>query len=244
MKLNTTFGCIIFLFFLIGCKPKTESDMPSNSTDQLQSWDFNNDNGMSMTVINYGGRIASIKVPAKAGEKVDVVLGYDSLSSFLNDKGFLGTLVGRYGNRIGGAKFSLNGQEYPLSKNNGENTLHGGPSGFNTKFWNGEPFQTNNADALALTYLSPDGEEGYPGNLSVKVIYTLSNNNEVIIEYEATTDKPTIVNLTNHAYFNLAGAGSGNILNHQIQINADRFTPVDAGLIPTGELRPVAETPF
>ena len=243
MKLNLLYSCLL-LIMAVGCKPKTETAMTPSPVDQLQSWDFSNEKGMSMTVINYGGRIASIKVQSKNGDAVDVVLGYDSPEGFLTDNSFLGTLVGRYGNRIGNAKFTLNRQEYQLSKNNGENTLHGGPGGFHTKFWSGELFQNNNQDALTLTYLSPDGEEGYPGNLNVKVTYTLTDQNEVVIDYEATTDKPTVVNLTNHAYFNLAGAGNGDILGHELQIFADRFTPVDAGLIPTGELRPVTGTPF
>lgn len=244
MKLISLPGCVVFLLLLMGCKTKTETAMSSNPAEQLKSWELSNNNGMSMTIINYGGRIASIKIPALDGKAVDVVLGYDSLESFLNDKGFLGTLVGRYGNRIGKARFSLNGQEYQLTKNNGENTLHGGPNGFHTKFWEAQSPQGSNPGALVLTYKSPDGEEGYPGVLSVNVTYTLSDQNEVIIFYEASTDKPTVLNLTNHAYFNLGGAGSGSILNHQMKINADRFTPVDAGLIPTGELRPVAGTPF
>jgi aldose 1-epimerase len=241
MKIQQLLGYV--LMALVGCTGKPEKTMQPDLASQLQSWDFSNANGMTMTVINYGGRIASIKVPTKNGE-VDVVLGYDTLSGFLSDKSFLGTLVGRYGNRIGNAKFSLNGQEYTLAKNNGENTLHGGPGGFHTAMWMGEPFQNGEYDALQLDYTSVDGEEGYPGNLKVKVVYTLTDQNEVVIDYEATTDKPTVVNLTNHAYFNLAGAGNGKILNHKMQIFADTFTPVDEGLIPTGELRKVAGTPF
>ena len=245
MNIKPILGCLI-LISIIGCKPKaeTETDMTSNQENQIQSWDLSNENGMSMKVINYGGRIANLNVPSKNGGTIDVVLGFDSLSGFLTDKSFLGTLVGRYGNRIANAKFSLNGQEYQLSKNNGENTLHGGPEGFHNKFWNVELFQNNDQDALELTYLSPDGEEGYPGNLNVKVTYTLSDQNEVIIDYEATTDKPTVVNLTNHAYFNLGGTGSGDVMNHELQIFGDRFNVVDKGLIPTGELRAVQGTPF
>jgi aldose 1-epimerase len=242
MNLKSLYGCLVIILFFTACQPKTESNMTSDPKDNLTSWDLSNSNGMSATIINYGGRIANLKVPSKNGESIDVVLGYDSLEKFLSDKGFLGTLVGRYGNRIGNAKFSLNGQEYPLSKNNGENTLHGGPDGFHTKMWDGSLQSDKNV--LKLTYTSPDGEEGYPGNLNVQVTYTLSDQNEIIIDYQATTDKPTVVNLTNHAYFNLGGAGSGSVLNHQIQIFADRFTPVDAGLIPTGELRSVTGTPF
>lgn len=211
---------------------------------QLQSWDFNNDNGMSMVVTNLGGRIVSLNVPNKNGDKVDVVLGYDSLKEYLADGSYFGSLIGRFGNRIANAKFALDGKEYQLAANNGKNSLHGGPGGFHNVIWNGEPFQSEGNDAVELTYFSKDGEEGFPGNLSVKVTYTLTAQNEVIIDYEATTDKPTIINLTHHSYFNLAGAGNGDILNHLIEIFADRFTSINNELIPTGELPSVVGTPF
>lgn len=216
--------------------------MDNANGSQLESWNFSNANGVTMTIINYGGRITSLKVPTKSGNVIDVVLGYDSLSQFVNEKSFLGALVGRYGNRIGNAKFTLEGKEYQLAANNGKNSLHGGLKGFDKRFWKGEPVQNGRNDAVELYYESADGEEGFPGNLKVKVTYTLSEQNEVIIDYEATTDKTTLVNLTNHAYFNLAG--SGDILKHEFEIFADRFTPVDEGLIPTGELRGVVGTPF
>jgi aldose 1-epimerase len=211
--------------------------------DKLQSWDLSNEKGLSMKVTNLGGRVMSLVVPDKNGSPVDVVLGYDSLNQYLGDNSFQGALIGRYGNRIAKGKFTLEGKPYTLAQNNGENSLHGGPGGFHHVIWNCVPFQNEKGeDALQLEYTSPDGEEGFPGILKVKVIYTLTDDNEWIIEYEASTDKPTIVNLTQHAYFNLAGGGE--ILNHQLEIFADRYTPVDAGLIPTGELASVAGTAF
>lgn len=244
MKNGFSFSLVVFaaIFILSACSKKTDTNMNDKPKDQLQSWNFSNANDMKMTVTNYGGRIVSLVVPDKAGNPVDVVLGYDSLSQYLTDGSFQGALIGRYGNRIAKGKFSLEGKEYTLAQNNGENSLHGGPKGYQNVYWSCEPFQNNGQDALQLEYLSPDGEEGFPGNLKVNVIYTLTDNNELVIDYEATTDKTTVVNLTQHAYFNLAG--SGDILNHQFQIFADKFTPVDAGLIPTGVLAPVKGTAF
>lgn len=231
----------MLVLFLVGCKQKTEpvSEQPN---PELKSWNLSNRNGMSMTVTNYGGRVASLTVPDKNGNLVDVVVGYDSLSQYLTDGSFQGALIGRYGNRIAKGKFSIDGKEYTLAQNNGENSLHGGPKGFHNVFWNGEPFMKDGAQALQLEYTSADGEEGFPGTLKVKVTYTITDNNEWIIEYEATTDKTTVVNLTQHAYFNLAAAG--DILSHQFEIFADKFTPVDAGLIPSGTLAPVTGTAF
>lgn len=235
--------CALLLVWLqlINCSQKKDT-MSVDMSGQLQTWDFNNSNGMSMKVTNYGGRIVSLVVPDKDGNLVDVVLGYDSLTEYLNDKSYLGALIGRYGNRIAKAKFTLDGKEFKLAQNNGENSLHGGPGGFHNVIWSAEPFQNNGQDALQLNYTSADGEEGFPGNLNVKVVYTITNDNELVIEYEATTDKQTIVNLTQHAYFNLTA--KGDILNHQLEIFADKFTPVDAGLIPTGVLTPVQGTAF
>jgi len=173
-----------------------------------------------------------------------VVLGYDDLDGYIHDKAYLGALIGRYGNRIALGKFSLGGKVYTLARNNGENTLHGGLKGFNRALWRATEFWNKNAPSLQLEYLSKDGEEGFPGNLSVKVIYTLTDENELKIEYSATTDKETVVNLTNHTYFNLAGAGNGDILQHQVMLKADKFTPVSESLIPTGELRRVQSTPM
>jgi aldose 1-epimerase len=203
-----------------------------------------NKNGMEVSISTYGGAVVSIKVPDRNGKLGDVVLGYDSLDGYMNDKANLGVLVGRYANRIGHAQFSLDGKTYTLAKNNGENSLHGGVKGFGRVLWKAREVPGKDGQALELSYLSKDGEEGFPGNLKVTVIYTLTDENALRIGYSATTDKTTVVNLTNHSYFNLAGPGSGDILGTQLTIEADKFTPVDSGLIPTGDLRDVTGTPF
>lgn len=194
---------------------------------------------LEVAITNYGARVVTLKAPDRAGNVVDIVLGFDSLDGYLKENPYFGAVVGRYGNRIAGGKFSLDGHEYTLARNNGGNSLHGGLQGFDKKVWAGRV----EGDGILLRYLSKDGEEGYPGNLSVSVKYTLSGN-ELQIDYEATTDKDTVLNLTNHSYFNLAGQGNGDILKHEVTIDGNRFTPVDKGLIPTGELKPVAGTPF
>ncbi|MFB3829556.1 MAG: aldose epimerase family protein [Bryobacteraceae bacterium] len=199
-----------------------------------------NRNGMQAAITTYGGIVVSLKVPDRAGKAEDVVLGFDDLQGYLKRHPYFGALIGRYGNRIGQGKFTLNGVEYTLARNNGENALHGGLKGFDKAVWQARAEDNR----LALSHVSKDGDEGYPGTLSVTVTYTLTDNNELRIDYAATTDKDTVVNLTNHSYFNLSGAGNGDILKHQVMLNADRFTPVDAGLIPTGELKPVEGTPF
>jgi aldose 1-epimerase len=202
-----------------------------------------NSHGLQATITNYGGIIVSLLVPDRAGHMDDVVLGFDRLEGYLQPEPYFGAIIGRYGNRIGHAMFKLGDKEYRLAKNDGDNSLHGGAQGFDKRVWT--PLDLSKVDtALELKYTSKDGEEGYPGNLSVTVIYMLTATNELWIEYSATTDRNTVLNLTNHSYFNLAGQGNGDILKHQIMINADRFTPVDAGLIPTGELRKVEGTPF
>lgn len=203
-----------------------------------------NHNGVALKVINYGATVISLKVPDQNGKLEDVVLGFDNLADYETKSPYFGCVVGRYGNRIAKGRFTLDGAAYHLATNNGPNALHGGLKGFDKAVWQVKPMQTVDGPAVALTYVSKDGEEGYPGNLSVKVVYTLTDRNEVKIDYTATTDKDTIINLTNHSYFNLAGQGKGDILGHEMQINASHFTPVDATLIPTGELRPVKGTPF
>ena len=202
------------------------------------------DEKLEVEIATYGGEVLSIKVPDREGKIADVVLGFDTPSGYYENSNsksaaFFGPIVGRYANRIAHAKFTLDGKEYTVAKNNGDNSLHGGPTGFHNRMWTGKIIP----DGVELTYLSKDGEEGYPGNLSVTVRYTVKDN-ELKIEYGATTDKDTVLNLTNHSYFNLAGQGNGTILEEQLQLNASRFTPVDSGLIPTGQLQPVAGTPF
>lgn len=201
-----------------------------------------NKNGLTAVITNYGGRIVSLMVPDKDGKLTDVVLGYQKLDGYQKEGDpFFGALIGRYGNRIAKGKFTLDGKEYQLAVNNGQNALHGGPTGFHKRVWDAKRITEN---SLELTYVSADGEEGYPGNLTVKVLYTLTDDNSLKIDYAATTDKTTVQNLTNHAYFNLNGEGSSTINDHILMIDADKFTPVDTTLIPTGELKDVAGTPF
>jgi len=204
-----------------------------------------NANGVEARITTYGGIVVSLRVPDQKGKFDDVVLGYDNLDGYLKNNGpYMGALIGRYANRIAKGTFKLNGVEYHLAVNNGPNHLHGGLKGFDKVVWTGKALRVPNGAALKLTYQSKDGEENYPGNLSVAVIYTLTDANELKIDYSATTDKRTVVNLTSHSYFNLAGQGNGDILKQQLMINANRFTPTDAGSIPTGELRRVQGTPF
>jgi aldose 1-epimerase len=195
-------------------------------------------------VINYGGIITHLKTPDKNGVMEDIVLGYDSLDGYLKESPFFGALIGRYGNRIGKGKFKIDGQEYSLVQNNNGQHLHGGIKGFDKVFWDIQEISSDKGKALRLTYLSKDMEEGYPGNLNVTVDYVLTDNNELDINYSATTDKKTVVNLTQHTYFNLSGNVKGDILDHVLQLEADQFVPVDKTLIPTGKLAPVAGTPF
>ena len=201
-----------------------------------------NAHGVEMRVMTYGGIIVSLRVPDRNGRLGDVVLGYDSLAGYIKDSPYFGAIVGRYGNRIAKGRFTLNGTEYRLAINNGPNHLHGGIRGFDKVVWRAEPFRDARGAGVVLRHTSPDGDEGYPGTLQATVTYTLTDRNEVRIDYEATTDKATPVNLTQHSYFNLAG--SGDILGHTLMLAADRFTPVDSTLIPTGVLAPVAGTPF
>lgn len=208
----------------------------------IDSYTLKNENGMELTVITYGGIITSLKVPNKDGIIEDVVLGYNSLDQYEKSSPFFGALIGRYGNRISKGKFSLDGEEYQLAINDGFNHLHGGVKGFDKVVWNVEVIE--NKGSLKLSYLSKDMEEGYPGNLETVVTYTLTEDNTLEVVYEATTDKKTIVNLTQHSYFNLSGDFSKTILDHEITINADKFIPVDGTLIPTGELKDIANTPF
>ena len=205
-----------------------------------------NKNGIELQAISYGGIITSLKVPDRSGKFADVVLGFDTLENYWADPPppYFGAIIGRYGNRIAKGKFTLGGKTYTLATNNGPNHLHGGNKGFDKQVWAITTRESPEGSSAIFTRTSPDGEEGYPGNLQVRVTYTLTDKNELIFEYHATTDKPTPVNLTQHTYWNLAGEGSGDILGHVLTINADRFTPVDDTLIPTGVLASVAGTPF
>ena len=203
-----------------------------------------NASGMEVAITNYGGTVVSIKVPDRSGKFADVVLGFDNFEGYLNNTPFFGVLVGRYGNRIAKARFTLDGHEYHLAANDNGNSLHGGLKGFDKHAWKARDASTKKIPAVELTYLSKDGEEGYPGNLSATVTYSLTPKNELRIDYAATTDKTTVLNLTNQSYFNLAGQGEGDALSHVVMIHAESFTPVDATLIPTGELQSVAGTPL
>jgi aldose 1-epimerase len=203
-----------------------------------------NAGGVEARVITYGGIIVSLKVPDRTGKLDDVVLGMDSLDGYVKGVPYFGAIVGRYGNRIANGRFTIDGKTYTLAVNNGKNALHGGLKGFDKAVWKAEPFERAGEVGLVLSHVSPDGDEGYPGTLTARITYTLNDRNELAFDYEATTDKATPVNLTQHSYFNLAGAGTGDVLAHELTLNADRYTPVDAGLIPTGELAPVEGTPF
>ncbi|MGY2463787.1 aldose epimerase family protein [Vreelandella sulfidaeris] len=216
---------------------------------QVDVYQFTNSNGVELRVINYGGIIVSLKTPNVAGEFDDIVLGFDSLEAYLSEEyrqanPYFGAIIGRYGNRIAGGQFSLNGDTYSLATNDGSNHLHGGDQGFDKVLWQAEPFENDEGTGLVLRYTSEDGEEGYPGKLETEVTYTLTDNDELMVDYRAVTDKATPVNLTQHSYFNLKGEGSDSILDHQLMINASAFTPVNESLIPTGEIRSVEGTPF
>ncbi|RNI30078.1 galactose mutarotase [Rufibacter immobilis] len=254
-------GCIS-MAGLGGCSPKAETAenqttaTPSTEDQAAKGESFGklkdgtetrlftltNKNNLKATFTNYGGRLVSLLVPDKNGKMVDVVVGMPDAAAYESaTEPYFGATIGRFGNRIAKGKFTLEGKEYSLPINNAPNTLHGGTKGFQYVLWEA---QQPNDQTLVLTYLSKDMEEGFPGNLTTKVTYTLTNDNELKMEYEATTDKATVVNLTNHAFFNLNGEGSGDILGHVLQVNADAYTPVDATLIPTGKIEPVANTPF
>ena len=239
--------CSIATIFVSGLQAEAKSKMQKQSFgktedgQQVDLYTLTNKNGMEAAITNYGGTVVSLKVPDRNRKFEDVVLGYDNLDGYAAGKAYIGATVGRYANRIAHATFVLDGVTYTLSKNDGDNHLHGG---FNKRVWTAKDVSSSAGQALELTYLSKDGEEGFPGNLPVKVVYTLTDKNELRIDYSATTDKDTVLNLTNHAYFNLAGQGNGDILQQQIMIRADRFTPIDAVSIPTGNLRSVKGTPF
>ena len=210
--------------------------------EAVDLYTLTNAKGHSVSITTWGAIITSIKVPDRSGTLTDVVLGFDSLDGYLGKHPFFGAIVGRYGNRIGGAKFVLDGKAYTLAKNDGENTLHGGVKGFDKYVWQAKTTESRAAPSIILTHVSPDGDEGFPGQLTVTLTYTWNDNDELRMHYVAQTTKPTVVNLTNHSYFNLSGHDT--ILKHVVQLSCDRYTPVVKGLIPTGELAPVEGTPF
>jgi aldose 1-epimerase len=212
--------------------------------EAVDIYTLKNAKGSVAKIMTYGGTVVQLMVPDRDGKMGDILLGFDNLKDYEEKSPYFGCIIGRYGNRIGNAKFTLDGKEYTLAANNNGQHLHGGIKGFDKVVWQAEPIESKEGPALKLHYLSKDMEEGYPGNLDVTVTYTLTNNNELKIDYYATTDKPTVCNLTNHCYFNLAGQGNGDILGHELMINADNFTPIDEFLITTGEIRPVKGTPF
>ena len=214
-------------------------------SNAITRFDLTNQRGMLVSILNYGGTITQWLSPDRYGKYADVVLGFDSLSGYLQKNNpYMGALVGRYGNRIANAKFVLDGKTYTLAANNGPNSLHGGLKGFDKKIWKVTPIESDSSASLKLEYFSKDGEEGFPGNLKVTVIYTLTKNNELRIEYQAATDKPTPINLTNHSYFNLSAGKDSVQLRQEMQLNADRFTAVNDQLIPTGKLPSVKGTPM
>jgi aldose 1-epimerase len=216
--------------------------MPDGATIDL--FTMVNDHRLEVRVITYGAAIVSIRTPDRAGRLDDIVTGFDNLEGYLTRSRFFGAVAGRYANRIANARFRLDGQSYELAANNGRNHLHGGRRGFDKVVWKGARFERDGNVGVVLTYVSPDGEEGYPGTLKASVTYTLTPRDELIVDYAATTDKATPINLTNHSYFNLAGDGHGDILRHLLTIDADRYTPTDDTQIPTGEIAAVAGTPF
>jgi aldose 1-epimerase len=257
------YACPLVVLLLISCGKKTNEipAVPESTTrmnesirvdslgvmpsgEVINQYTLVNQNGLQLQVINLGGTITSLKVPDREGKIEEVTLGCDSLQDYIDGTPFFGCLVGRYGNRIAKGSFELDGKRYELARNNNGNHLHGGLKGFDKAYWNIEPIESEEGPAIRLTYLSPDMEEGYPGNLSVEVIYTLTHDNKLSIDYRATTDKPTVVNLTNHTYFNLTGDAKRDILDHELILHATQYIPVDKGLIPIGKLEDVAGTPF
>lgn len=247
MKVSTIL--VLLAVVIAGCTTSTKTDnMQATNVDStgtgpvLQAIELSNQQGVRVGVTNFGARVISLWTPNQFGKQDNIILGYDSLEQYLTGNPYFGAAIGRYGNRIAGGTFELDGKAYQLAKNNGENALHGGPGGFHNVYW--DMRKKEDVNAVEFNYHSKDGEEGYPGNLEVKMTYTLTDQNELIIDYQATTDQPTVINLTHHSFFNLAGEGSGDVLGHELMINADRFTPVNDQLIPTGEMKPVRGTPF
>ncbi|MEZ0130511.1 aldose epimerase family protein [Flavobacterium sp. LBUM151] len=256
-------GLLSLAFILVQCKNDKKMDDTTVSSDKkatvtiekssyattakgekVDSYKLKNQNGMEVDIITFGGRITDLKVPNKEGVSENVVIGFDNLAQYEKENPFFGALIGRYGNRIAKGKFTLDEKEYQLAINNAPNALHGGPQGYFNVVWKADEVKSGDTATLKLSYLSKDMEEGYPGNLQVFVTYTLTNDNALEVLYEAKTDKKTVVNLTQHSYFNLSGDFTKTILDHELTLNADKIVPVDATLIPTGKLEDVANTPF
>jgi aldose 1-epimerase len=253
MELNLCKKLVPFtsLIFCLSCAEGTSSSAIQTEEfgktadgETVNIYTIKNANGVELKVSEFGATLVSLKVPDKKGDFVDIILGYDNLEGYIKDATFQGVTAGRYANRIAKGKFTLEGKEYTLATNDGENHLHGGVEGFGKKVWKGEILKKDYGTGVKFTYLSKDGEEGYPGNLENTVKYILNDKNELKIVLKSKTDKATPVNLTNHAYFNLKGEGNGTVLEHKLQLNAKEFTPVDDGLIPTGEIKSVEGTPL
>ena len=252
---RVTVGAAIIVC-LVACANVSQSSTPAAAGTQrapfgrtaggeaAELFTLRNAHGIQVQLTNYGGIITSIKTPDRAGRFADIVLGYDELGGYLRDSPYFGAIVGRYANRIARGRFTLDGTAYTLAVNNGPNSLHGGLRGFDKVVWNAQPFQNQEGQGVTLDYTSPNGEEGYPGTLRARVTYTLTPDDRLIVDYHATTDRATPVNLSQHTYWNLVGNATRDILGHVLTINADAITPVDSTLIPTGEIAPVAGTPF
>lgn len=247
------------VLFSIGCQQTSSSEQSTTSMKMgitkepwgnlpdgtpVDLYTLTNKNGIEAKITTYGGIVVSLKTPDRQGKFEDIVLGYETLAEYVKDNPYFGCIVGRYGNRIAKGQFELDGKVYQLAKNDGENHLHGGEKGFDKVVWEAVPDTTKGEASLNLTYVSPDMEEGYPGNLEVRVVYTLTNQDELVVSYFATPDKKTHVNLTHHGYFNLTGGAKRDILSHELTINSNGFLTIDGGLIPTGELRALSHSPF
>ncbi len=244
-KVRRLLPTVLVSVFLVACQT-ADAEVTVDDFDSIQLFTLTNGQGMTVKVTNFGAIITTIVVPDRTGKLADVALGYDTVAGYINaiDRPYLGAIVGRYGNRIAKGQFTLDGETYTLATNNGKNHLHGGNFGFDKVVWDAKPVSAVGWSGVELKYHARDGEEGYPGNLSIKVLYKLADNNKLTVEYRATTDKATPINLTQHTYFNLKGEGEGTILGHELFLNAKEYTPIDAGFIPTGDLVSVAGTPF
>lgn len=244
--------CLLGLSMMIATLPAQAASLSSATKSfgktsdgtPVEQYVLRNSHGMQASVITYGATLQALEVPDKHGKFADVVLGFDDVQGYQNGKAYFGATIGRFGNRLANGAFELDGKRYQVPQNDGSNSLHGGPQGFDKHVWKAKPVKTKDAVGVTLTYVSADGEMGFPGTLKTEVTYSLNDRNELRIDYKASTDKPTVLNLTNHSYFNLAGAGNGDVLQQQATLHASHYTPVNEKLIPTGELAPVADTPM